>query len=110
MAVVVADRLYRGARTKDRTSVTVILAPGESRPLAGQNGLRFDWGRPTDGALTLARALVRDVLGEDGTPELVIRMLREVVLKLPFVDSWVLWRHDLQAFAGKPGQDSRPSE
>jgi len=101
MAVVVADHLYRGARTKDRAAVTVILAPGESRPLAGQNGVCFDWGRPTDGALALARALVRDALGDEGTPEIENRLFHEVILKLPFVDPWVLWRHDVQELAGK---------
>jgi hypothetical protein len=101
MAVVVADRLYRGDRTKDRAAVTVILAPGESRPLAGQNGVCFDWGRPTDGALALARALVRDALGDEGTTEIENRLFHEVILKLPFVDPWVLWRHDVQELAGK---------
>ena len=101
MAVVVADRLYRGVRTKDRTDVTVVLAPGESRPLEDEHGLRFDWGRPTDGAMVLTRALLRDALGDAGTPEIENRLLREVVMTLPFIDPWVLWRRDVQEFAAR---------
>src|ERR1700694_6063148 len=95
MAVVATDRLFRGVRTKDRTAVTVHLAPGESHPLAPDEPARFDWGRPTDGARALADALATEVFAGDATPGLRERLFHEIVLRLPFLDPWLLWRHDL---------------
>ncbi|HEV1996927.1 MAG TPA: hypothetical protein VGR61_02210 [Candidatus Dormibacteraeota bacterium] len=100
MAVVVTDRLYRGLRTKDHTSVTVHIAPGDNRPLTG-HGRPFDWGRPTDGALALSDALAEDVFGAGASAELRTRLFHEIVLTLPFIDPWLLWRHELQEWAEK---------
>lgn len=96
---VITDRLYRGVRSKAGTSVTVHLAPGDSRPLADDGAL--DWGRPTDGALALTDALAADALGEAATTDLKERMFHEVVLPLSFMGPWVIWRQELQEWAEK---------
>ena len=105
MAAVVTDRLYRGIRTKDHTVVTVHISPGDSMPLTAQD-IPFDWGRPTEGAMALTEALATAVFGADASAELKERLFHEIVLRLPFIDPWVLWRHELQDWADKPGAAS----
>ena len=100
MAAVVTDCLYRGVRTKAGTTVTVHRAPRDHLSLEGERA--FDWGRPTAGAHALADALARDVFGDGAGDDLKERLFHEVVLALPFVDPWVLWRQELKDWAEAP--------
>ena len=95
----VTDRLYRGERGKDVVSVTVHRAPGVSAPLPAAPGAHFDWGRPTPGAVALAEALVREVQPAPAA-EVIEAFFHEVVLQLPFLEPWVLWRGELEQFVG----------
>jgi hypothetical protein len=99
MAAVKTDRLYRGERMKDATVVTVHVAPGEHRPLGGDDAPGFDWGRPTPGALALTDALAADVFGDSATPGLRERLFHDVVLRLPFIEPWVVWHAALEEWA-----------
>jgi hypothetical protein len=96
----VTDRLYRGERMKDSINVRVHFSPGVSEALPGAPGGPFDWGRPTPGALALAEALVREV-DPDPRPEVVEAFFHEVVLELPFLEPWVLWRAELKEFVAR---------
>ncbi len=101
------DRLYRGERTKAHTEVTVHDGPGDFAPLEGADA-GFDWGRPTPGAQALAFALMREALAADDR-RTVERFFHEVVLQLPFVEPWVLWRSDLQAWVADHPEAARAS-
>jgi hypothetical protein len=99
MAEILNDRLYRGERTKAHTVVTVHDSPGDFATLEAPE-VGFDWGRPLAGAEALAYALMRDAVGTDDGAT-VERFFHEVVLQLPFVGPWVLWRSELQAWAAE---------
>jgi hypothetical protein len=95
----VTDRLYRGERMKDRTAVTVHDAPGSYEELTDPAGMKFDWGRATAGALALAHALTAEAGGVG--PDVEECFFNEVVLPLPFLEPWVLWRRDLEEWVAK---------
>jgi hypothetical protein len=99
MAQLVRDRLYRGERRKDSIRVTVHVSPGDSRELGAEGAGAFDWGRPTAGAQLLAAALLRDALGGEANRDLAMRFYHAIVVQLPFVEPWVLWRREIQAWA-----------
>jgi hypothetical protein len=99
MGQTVTDRLYRGERMKDRTAVTVHVAPGIAEELTDPAGVKFDWGRATAGAQALAQALMAEAGGAGPTVDQ--RFLHEVVLQLPFLEPWLLWRRDLQEWVAK---------
>lgn len=84
---------------KDRTAVTVHVAPGISEELTDGAGVKFDWGRATAGAQALAHALMAEAGGAG--PDVDERFFQEVVLQLPFLEPWVLWRRDLQEWVAK---------
>ncbi|MFN2465366.1 MAG: DUF6166 domain-containing protein [Candidatus Dormibacteria bacterium] len=111
MAEMVNDRLYRGERTKWHTQVTVHDSPGDFAALEAPE-VGWDWGRPTAGAEALAYALVRDALGADASAKdqaTVEKFFHEVVLQLPFVEPWVLWRSELQSWATREAHTAQVS-
>ncbi|MEA2683035.1 MAG: hypothetical protein QOK05_1363 [Chloroflexota bacterium] len=87
---------------KDRTAVTVHVAPGVAEELVSTSDARFDWGRPTPGAQALAHALVSQAGGASAETE--ERFFHEVVLQLPFLEPWVLWRRDLEEWLARAPQ------
>jgi len=102
-------RLYRGERTKDAIVITVHRAPGDFHRLddgqvrallpEGDQEAEFDWGRASPAAERLAAALLRDALEADADPELSREFAGEILIPLPYLDPWVLWSEDLQAWA-----------
>lgn len=109
------NRLYRGERGKDHVVITVHQAPGSFHVL--DDGLmdelqglpdpddkqEFDWGRPSHGSERLAAALLRDALNGNVDPGLARLLADEIVVGLPFMESWVLWSEDLQVWAQQKG-------
>ena len=101
MAELLTDCLYRGERRKSGTTVVVHDAPTVSHALTAGPASEFDWGRPTPGAQLLAATLLLDALASVPAPELQARFLHEVVLQLPFMEPWHLWRREVREFADR---------